>query len=70
MPSPGRLGQRDGCMEGEASNSLGAVGSEGSRIVVLKCRNCGDTYPHDELEPIRCPTCGSAEADVAGEPLL
>jgi Zn finger protein HypA/HybF involved in hydrogenase expression len=40
------------------------------RVVVLTCKSCGDTYPHHDDEPIKCPSCGSDQADVAGEPLL
>lgn len=40
------------------------------RVVVLRCRVCGDTFPQHENEPISCPSCGSDQAEVAGEPLL
>jgi Zn finger protein HypA/HybF involved in hydrogenase expression len=40
------------------------------RVVILTCQDCGDTYPHHDDEAIKCPTCGSDQAEVAGEPLL
>ena len=43
---------------------------DSERVVVLRCRKCGDTFPQHENETVKCPTCGSDEADVAGEPLL
>jgi Zn finger protein HypA/HybF involved in hydrogenase expression len=44
--------------------------AEEARVVVLRCRECGDTFPQHENQPVKCPTCGSDQADVAGEPLL
>jgi Zn finger protein HypA/HybF involved in hydrogenase expression len=43
---------------------------EEARVVVLRCRECGDTFPQHDTDPVECPTCGSDQADVAGEPLL
>jgi Zn finger protein HypA/HybF involved in hydrogenase expression len=43
---------------------------EGKRVIVLRCKQCGDTYPAHDDDPIKCPTCGSDQAEVAGEPLL
>jgi hypothetical protein len=40
------------------------------RVIVLRCMSCGDTFPAHDDEPIRCPSCGSDNAEVAGEPLL
>jgi Zn finger protein HypA/HybF involved in hydrogenase expression len=40
------------------------------RVIVLRCKACGDTFPAHDDEPIKCPTCGSDDAEVAGEPLL
>ena len=41
------------------------------RIVILRCRSCGDTFPVDDVEgPFTCPSCDSTETDVASEPLL
>jgi Zn finger protein HypA/HybF involved in hydrogenase expression len=39
-------------------------------VIVLRCSDCGDTYPANDDEEIVCPTCGSDRAEVAGEPLL
>jgi Zn finger protein HypA/HybF involved in hydrogenase expression len=45
-------------------------GDEGEGpIVVLKCNACGDVFAAAAGEG-RCPSCGSANADVAAEPLL
>lgn len=39
-------------------------------LVVLRCDDCGDVFPHPALEEARCPSCGSGHHHVAGEPLL
>lgn len=40
-------------------------------ITILRCRDCGDTFPVDEDEDVpACPTCGGDRLEVAGEPLL
>lgn len=42
-----------------------------TRLVIFRCRACGDTFPVDEdiTEPA-CPSCGATSLEVAGEPLL
>ena len=42
----------------------------GRGVIVFRCEGCGDTFPlHGADDPV-CPTCGSRELHVAGEPLL
>jgi Zn finger protein HypA/HybF involved in hydrogenase expression len=40
-----------------------------SSLVVLRCSECGDTFPVLQGDQV-CPSCGSAEVDAASEPLL
>lgn len=47
----------------------GRAGSE-VEVVVFRCEMCGDTFPGHEGDPPRCPSCGSANAHEAHEPLL
>jgi rRNA maturation endonuclease Nob1 len=39
-------------------------------LVVLRCGACGDTFPSDDAENARCPSCGATEVEQATEPLL
>jgi predicted Zn-ribbon and HTH transcriptional regulator len=39
-------------------------------ILVLRCRNCGDTFPAHVGDAPLCPTCAGEEHDEAHEPLL
>ena len=38
-------------------------------LVVLKCEDCGDTFPSRE-RPAACASCGSRNVHEAHEPLL
>ena len=37
-------------------------------MLVLRCCECGDAFPTDGDSV--CPSCGSANSDLASEPLL
>ena len=39
-------------------------------LIVLRCRDCGDTFPMHKGEEVSCPTCGGEDAAPAAEPLL
>jgi rRNA maturation endonuclease Nob1 len=40
-------------------------------IVVVRCRDCGDTFPlHEGETGATCPSCGSKDHEPASEPLL
>jgi rubrerythrin len=44
---------------------------EATGLVVLRCGDCGDTFPiHEGEEDAACPSCGSVRHDPAAEPLL
>lgn len=38
-------------------------------VLVLRCSECGDTFPLDGGDRA-CPSCGSSQVDPATEPLL
>jgi rubrerythrin len=40
------------------------------RLAVLRCVECGDTFPVHEDEDSVCPTCGGDRHEAAAEPLL
>jgi rRNA maturation endonuclease Nob1 len=39
-------------------------------LIVLRCGDCGDTFPAEDREGRRCPSCGSDKTEPATEPLL
>jgi rRNA maturation endonuclease Nob1 len=39
-------------------------------VLVLRCSECGDTFPLNAEGDSTCPSCGSANVDPATEPLL
>jgi rRNA maturation endonuclease Nob1 len=39
-------------------------------VLVLRCSECGDTFPIATEGDSTCPSCGSASVDPATEPLL
>jgi rubrerythrin len=39
-------------------------------FTVWRCTACGDTFPAEESEGARCPSCGGDRLETAGEPLL
>ena len=39
-------------------------------VSVLRCGDCGDTFPTDDTAGAKCPSCGSDDLNLATEPLL
>ena len=52
-------------------DDLGAPSDDGGDpVVILRCADCGDTYPaFGDVEPV-CPSCGGERSYLAWEPLL
>jgi rRNA maturation endonuclease Nob1 len=42
----------------------------GDPVVILRCADCGDTYPSGGDVEHRCPSCGGERSSLAWEPLL
>jgi Zn finger protein HypA/HybF involved in hydrogenase expression len=47
------------------------VTSAADDLVVVRCLDCGDTFPiHESDVDAHCPTCGGTRHEPASEPLL
>jgi rRNA maturation endonuclease Nob1 len=42
----------------------------GLGLVVVRCLDCGDTFPIHEGDDATCPSCGGDRVEPAHEPLL